>query len=480
MSTLIFNPEYKIINDYDRCIIIKSTNGGYDEYSNYFIHPFHALFFSLFDGKNDPLKTLESHYQMTSEGIERLVQMFTNNDFMFIKYDGEYFRIPQNILIQNNNGIIRTDLNNDYSCHEPYNFKRLRLVFPKSIVYVVNMKCYTNCIYCYANRKHPHNLMSTDKIVSIINESKKIGILDFTLTGGEFFLQKDWKIILKALLDNSYEPEISTKVPLTKDDIISVKNLGLKEIQYSLDTLDVEIAKKTLNVKDDYIEKITESIKFADEMGLKVTLKPTLCKYTCSKENLSDIINFANTLKNIKKITVSTTGKSIYIESDFYDKIRPSLKQVEEIVQFINQCNVSFEISPDINTTLKEELCNISSFKERTLCTGNIDGFIILPDGKVTICEELYWNPDFILGDLNNDTILDIWKSEKALNLWNICDKDIPAYSACKKCNDLNFCRQGLGVCWKFIIQTYGSDKVFNPDPRCPKAPEPLLNIIDK
>ena len=42
----------------------------------------------------------------------------------------------------------------------------------------------------------------------------------------------------------------------------------------------------------------------------------------------------------------------------------------------------------------------------------------VLPDGKVTLCEQLYWHPQFILGDLKEQTLAEIWQSPRAKALF--------------------------------------------------------------
>ena len=133
--------------------------------------------------------------------------------------------------------------------------------------------------------------------------------------------------------------------------------------------------------------------------------------------------------------------------------------------------DLPFPIYNDNQLFISEELYNYKSFKERSLCTANVDGFVVLPDGKVTICEELYWNPDFLIGDLNHMSISDVWNSPKALSLWNIHQDSVPSDSACRECQDFRECRLKKGVCWKFVLAAYGRENPFYPDPRCPKAP---------
>ena len=101
----------------------------------------------------------------------------------------------------------------------------------------------------------------------------------------------------------------------------------------------------------------------------------------------------------------------------------------------------------------------------------------MLPDGKVTICEELYWHHSFILGDLSKESILDVWNSQKAKELQFLSTEKISADSACKQCEVFDNCHLYRGVCWKIILMAYGNEKWDFPDPRCQFAPKPK-NII--
>ncbi|MDR1112592.1 MAG: SPASM domain-containing protein [Bacteroidales bacterium] len=106
-----------------------------------------------------------------------------------------------------------------------------------------------------------------------------------------------------------------------------------------------------------------------------------------------------------------------------------------------------------------------------TVCTGNVNSFFVLPDGKVTICEQMYWHPFFILGDLSKQSIMEMWNSEKALALWNFSQDEVREKSPCKHCEEFEECRRGLGNCWRMAISAYGNENYDFPMPDCPKAP---------
>ena len=111
-------------------------------------------------------------------------------------------------------------------------------------------------------------------------------------------------------------------------------------------------------------------------------------------------------------------------------------------------------------------------FNNRGLCTGNFSAMFILPDGNVTICEELYWHEKFILGNVINDSLINIWNSDKANYLKMIPQKDFPSDSPCANCSEYYTCREIKQVCWRDIVKGYGKEKWYFPDVKCPKAPK--------
>lgn len=80
-------------------------------------------------------------------------------------------------------------------------------------------------------------------------------------------------------------------------------------------------------------------------------------------------------------------------------------------------------------------------------------------------------NIDFILGDLNKQSIMEMWESEKALLLWNFSKEDVRDESPYKQCFEFENCRRGLGSCWRLAISAFGDDSYDYHAPDCPYAP---------
>ena len=111
-----------------------------------------------------------------------------------------------------------------------------------------------------------------------------------------------------------------------------------------------------------------------------------------------------------------------------------------------------FEIGYSVGEYPPDHSNNGEFFRQRAYCTGSTRNVVILPDGRVTICEELYAHPTFIIGDLKFQTLEEVWKSSRALDLFYMQKESVQGSSPCKNCCTFHECREGKGVCRKTIL----------------------------
>lgn len=99
-----------------------------------------------------------------------------------------------------------------------------------------------------------------------------------------------------------------------------------------------------------------------------------------------------------------------------------------------------------------------------------------MPDGKVTICELMYWNPAFLIGDLREQSIVEVWNSPKAWAIYNQ-EMAIRSESRCSSCKVLEFCSNNRRRCVAKVVRAYGDQNADFPDPMCVFAPDfnPLM-----
>lgn len=222
-----------------------------------------------------------------------------------------------------------------------------------------------------------------------------------------------------------------------------------------------------------------------DKMGFEWQTNSIITRFNNSLEDeIIPLMSLLTQYKNIRSIRIGPAGFSLYKSPDFYNSIKPSLESIERIEQYIQvlekneQFKIDFVISPpDTGNEYKSRHYKEQHFDRRSVCTGNQRSFVILPNGQVTICEELYWHPNFIIGDLTKQSILEVWNSDKAVSLFNIAQNNMQSASQCRICDEFDKCRGYQGVCWKIIVGAYGTKNWDYPDPRCPKAPKCLREI---
>jgi sulfatase maturation enzyme AslB (radical SAM superfamily) len=185
---------------------------------------------------------------------------------------------------------------------------------------------------------------------------------------------------------------------------------GFRELQISVDSFNPELQVKNLKVANSYVDKMKESLAYLDSKGIKLIIKGTQTRDTLTTDNIREVFDFIKQLKNVKRYMISIIGPSSFKPNEEYHRIKPARGQIDQTLNLINQIRKEayFEITFDDQRILKKEMCNYSAFKKRSLCSGNVNGFVLLPNGKVTICEELYWNEHFVIGDLTQSGILEM------------------------------------------------------------------------
>lgn len=501
---LTFNTNYSLKYDIKRFELIeKITNNLFKKIDDKFaaediymsIHPLLALLLSFFDG-NRSVKTIIDEYsklvgfnKVHIDGFVRrmIAELSTPDKGKYLEFGDSFFYMPKNLLLKENESKKNVpEINPEhFMIHsDELDLKSYRSYLPTDCLLELNFKCHTDCIYCYADRKKIKDCtIPISRLKEIIREAKNLKMRSFDLSGGELFLYENWEILLQELLENGFMPYISTKIPISEDIIKKLKHLGIEGIQFSLDSMVEDELKHILNVGDDYLKKMMKSIEDLDKEEIKIAINSQITSINDNLVNTKKMLDYFVNLKNIRSIRFGVAGFSIYKSADNYKKIAPSLGKVLKIEELIKSYKESYQnISISFSGYNKKESifndhdAKQKSFSERARCSGNFYAFVILPDGKVTVCEELYFHPRFIIGDLTKQSILEVWNSSRALDLYNISKEMLGPDSACKKCDQFDSCHKLKGVCWKNVLIAYGYENWDYPDPRCPYAPKPAID----
>ena len=460
-----------------------SNNSTYGWYS--VLHPVHAIVFAFFS-KNEEFNVVISKIaeflSKTSEEVEKLITPFINNpEDVYVEHQGIRFEIPRNVLIESEENIkYHREYEIDDFIYEEDDFHTKRYFkAPLNMTFMPNNACVTNCIYCYCDKDHKvEKLLPYERLIEIMDEAKKLEMLNFGVVGGEVFTYPHWRELLKAIKDRDFELSmISTKVPITIDDIKYLKSLGIKSIQISIDSLVFEEMKILLNIKETYFTKIQETVKNLCKEGFNVQIATILTKYNTSKESMDSILKLINET-GASSWSISPGFESLYRPQQSFRTDKDSYYQLFEYIESLKEkCNANINISKTFIERGYNEIEGGSQQFEGATCSALCSHIFVLPDGKVTMCEQLYWKPHFIVGDLTTQSITDVWNGERAKWFLNLKPEQLQPDNPCRKCDIFEKCYNNMNRCWADVVKAYGIENWDFPDPRCNLAPKMFNNL---
>ena len=491
----VFNPDYAMRNDSRRVVIFSERKSNTLSAPNWesFLHPVHAGIFSFFT-YDRPLQVtvsaLGEYLNRDKNAIQRIVFPFIeNSQSVYTEYKDEKVRIPKNVIINRNRIAGNVDFLNlspdVFDCRNIDLTKQRNYTGPQLLTFMLNNSCVSNCIYCYADKTtQVKRHIPATRVLELIDEAKTLPVRLINLMGGEIFLHPDWFVILKKLVDFHVSPEyISTKHPLTGEIIRSIQKTGFTNpVQISLDVCSSGILQKTLCVNNDYLTKVLQGIKKLDESGLKYRINSVLTTYNTKSEVMEKLFQFISGLKNISDWRITPAVNSNWIEYDQFRKIKPGKDEIETLFAFMESKIMPYSNIPILlnQAAINREFyyCTTGSKDFKGVeCSALNSHLFVLSDGKATICEQLYWSPQFIIGDLTVNSISKVWNSPAAEKLLNLKKADIQNNSPCKFCKIFDSCFNTRNRCWVDIVKAYGKDNWDYPDPRCAFAPSMINNI---
>ena len=104
-------------------------------------------------------------------------------------------------------------------------------------VWEITLACCFSCKYCGSRAgKARNNELTTDECLRVADELADLGCRRVSMIGGEVFMRRDWKEIVRRLSDSGIAVNIITNGFLFGDRILGeLKTLGIESVSVSLD-----------------------------------------------------------------------------------------------------------------------------------------------------------------------------------------------------------------------------------------------------
>jgi molybdenum cofactor biosynthesis enzyme MoaA len=304
--------------------------------------------------------------------------------------------------------------------------------FPSAINLEFTNRCNLKCSFCLNNKPdfREHGEISQDLIDIIINElpkSTKIIICGI----GEPTLHAQFDTFIDKLSLNFDEIELVTNGQFNKDIAKIICNTKIKKITFSLDYFDKEEYRK---IKNGNLDKVIENILYVlNHKRVDSVIQINMLVEQNKINQIKNVISFLNKFMTCNDFIYSRNIKSLAGQVNV-DTIKNE--------NWLELENLKNTISKDVDVS-KYRVENWIKFlnldeapKKRCACRHPNIYTMILWNGQLTFCC-IDFNATMIAGDMNKNTIAEIWNGEN----YNEFRNDMKTFNfknheLCKNCDE--------------------------------------------
>ena len=296
--------------------------------------------------------------------------------------------------------------------------------FLRSLHIEIANECNERCVHCYIPHEYKTKMISSDLFYRVIEDGRKMNIINVTLSGGEPLLHEDFVEFLIKCRELDLSVNVLTNLTLLTDRIIEeMKKNPLLSVQTSIYSMNSEVHDSITKVKGSF-EKTKNSLLRLKQNGIPLQISCPIMK-----ENQG---NFIDVVKWAKENNIAIATEYVIFAS--YDHTncnlihRLTLGEIEKA--FDKQTSSEY-----INTLyqLASEKCQQKA--EDPVCS--ICRYYLCVSAEGTVFPCIGWQTN-VIGDLSKQTIKEVWEeSEDIRRLRNI---KWSSFSRCMKCDNRGYC----------------------------------------
>ena len=332
-----------------------------------------------------------------------------------------------------------------------------------SLTLQLTKKCNFNCLFCgqAVSRivKKEQASLSRVKISEIIKDAQKLGVNIIQLTGGEPTLRKDLISIIQEISSYNIKSNLlTTTYFMDKKYCNKLIDAGLSQLSVSFHSPYEKNHDKVCGKAGSY-KKLNKNITYFKLIKPEIEVQITYTTHSLNfnsaykmlvlaKELSVDTISFSQTVFSHNRINTNLRLSKEQFEKFYFNivplllwkgeefKIKVSIdpffpKLVDKTVsqKISNLIHNSDKFDKEINFYFNENY-NCDLYKE-CACVAATNMSRIQADGEVTVCcvsEDAKLN----LGNINNQSFLDIWESNKYQKLRDVFN--YPISKICRVC----------------------------------------------
>ncbi len=343
-----------------------------------------------------------------------------------------------------------------------------RTTQPLTALVSLTNTCDASCKYCYAERKRIVELSKSDWF-TVFDKLSAAQMTIVDIGGGDPFCRQDILELLEEMLRRKFVFNVSTKSYIDSDRAAvlgaldwDTSSTGTHQFQISVDSIDDSIASSMAGIRN-HVYKTKRSLKNLMAEGVTPRIKCVL-----TPGNLSGIERFVEEfgMLGVESFQFVQYGRSLYRHDDSLflslSQKKSLSNQFKKIIQSYSDLHIVYQDDTSISN------CQFTSqeWNDRVICTGGRSALLIMPNGDVTLCDQLPHEDAFIVGNIISDDLDTIWNSNK-LDSFIHPSKSKFEGSVCFECDDFSECHHGKGYCYRDSYLAFGT--LYTAPPSCHK-----------
>lgn len=294
----------------------------------------------------------------------------------------------------------------------------------------ISSRCNERCIHCYIPNSSKKNGIDIDLafILGVLDEAKKLGTLQLTLSGGEPFMHKDIEVILRHARKNDFSISILSNLVLLSDEIAQIlKEINPSIVQVSLYSMNPDEHDSITQVKGSF-EKTKSSIEKLIDAEIPLQISCPVMKI--NRKSYKDVLTYAKNLRVKAYTDFIMMAQTDHNMNNLSQRI--DLLETEELLLDIIKFDQDY-----LNTTLKLESKskNIERFRNLPVCGVGFDSICLSAEGNYFPCPG--WQ-GLIVGNGYNQSLKDIWENSVQLKQLRTITND--SFTECLTCGALDYC----------------------------------------
>lgn len=309
-----------------------------------------------------------------------------------------------------------------------------------SCVWEITLACCFSCKYCGSKGgKARANELTTEECLAVADQLSELGCSRVSMIGGEVFMRRDWKQIVKRLTGGGIRVNVITNGFIFRDELIAdLKEARVESVSVSLDG--------PRDVHDRYrqegsFERAVKAIEVLCGAGIPVSVISTL-----NRENVECLETLYETLRQYpiyawQLQSCSPMGNAAQNGVDYAFDTAKVIRFVEENAP---KAPFALGVADNIGYFTGSEgriRGNLSGKAYFRGCSAGISAIGIDSVGNVRGCESMY-DEFFNEGNLRRQTLREIWENPDGFAYNRKFTPDLLT-GRCRECEMGRYCAGG-------------------------------------